>query len=59
MTSRSDQNQGYSPEGLKARDRMIKNGYDPKTLSPSPWGTVVYDEELAAELRFQEREKKG
>jgi len=47
MTSRSEKNQGYSPKGLKQRDKMVANGYDPRTLLPSEVdGRPVYDREL-------------
>jgi hypothetical protein len=50
--SRFDQNQGYSPKGLKQRDQMIANGYDPRTITPSSLdGSPVYDPELDQELK--------
>ena len=53
MTFRSVKNQGYSPKGLKARDVMIKNGYDPRTLEPSKVdGRVEYNRDLDEELNL-------
>lgn len=52
MTSRSDQNQGYSPKGLKQREQMIANGADPRTIVPSSVdGSAVYDRDRAEDLQ--------
>lgn len=48
----------FSPEGLKARDKMIANGYDPRTLVPSKVdGMPVYDRDLDEDLNMFKRLK--
>lgn len=48
MTSRSDTRRGFSPEGLKQVEAMVKLGYDRRTLIPSKVdGTAIFDPDLS------------
>jgi len=49
LSTHSDHNQGFSPEGLKRRDEMIARGYDPRTIVPIH-GLPVFDRDKAEEL---------